>query len=187
MAAPRPWTVEEFLEWERQQAEQYEHIDGVIRMMVGGTSDHFTIAGNLFAILRSRLRGGPCRAYFEGMKVDVGTGVAYPDAVVTCSEVGPRKDEVPEPVVIAEVLSKNTESLDRGAKWISYQTLESLRQHVLLLQDELHVEVYDRTDGGWQYNVLPGADVVLRIAVGGIEVGRRDLYEDTSPLGRSSA
>lgn len=33
--ARKPWTLEEFLEWERAQPERYEFVDGVIRMMTG--------------------------------------------------------------------------------------------------------------------------------------------------------
>jgi hypothetical protein len=35
---PKPWTVEDFLAWERRQPERYEFVGGVIRMMVGGSS-----------------------------------------------------------------------------------------------------------------------------------------------------
>ena len=37
---PRPWTVDEFLAWEREQAERYEFVDGVVRMMDGGPLAH---------------------------------------------------------------------------------------------------------------------------------------------------
>jgi hypothetical protein len=37
---PKPWTVEDFLAWERRQAERYEFVGGVIRMMVGGSNTH---------------------------------------------------------------------------------------------------------------------------------------------------
>lgn len=52
---PEPWTVEEFLAWEREQEDRYEYVGGVIRMMVGGTLDHNAIAGNVFSALRAQL------------------------------------------------------------------------------------------------------------------------------------
>jgi Uma2 family endonuclease len=39
---PKPWTVQDFLEWEAQQPERYEFIEGVIVMMVGGSAAHTT-------------------------------------------------------------------------------------------------------------------------------------------------
>jgi Uma2 family endonuclease len=177
---PRPWTVEEFLDWERAQPDKYEYLDGVIRMMVGGTSDHYTIALNIASTFRAKLRGTPCRAYMEGMKVDIGSGIAYPDVVVTCSEVGPKRDEVPEPVIVVEVLSASTESLDRGTKWLGYQSLPSLRQYVLVSQDQQQVEVFERETSGWAYTVLQGKAATLRCAVGSVEMTMAEIYEDTS-------
>ena len=46
---PKPWTVEDFLEWEAQHPERYEFIDGRILGMVGGSAAHATIKGNMFA------------------------------------------------------------------------------------------------------------------------------------------
>ena len=66
---PKPWTVEDFLAWERRQPERYEFVGGVIRMMVGGSNAHTIIKGNVFAALRTRLRGGRCRALAEGAMV----------------------------------------------------------------------------------------------------------------------
>ena len=43
----KPWTVDDFLAWERRQAERYEFVGGVIRMMVGGSNAHTIIKGNV--------------------------------------------------------------------------------------------------------------------------------------------
>jgi Uma2 family endonuclease len=49
---PKPWTVEDFLEWEAQQPERYEFIDGRILGMVGGSAAHATIKDNVAHALR---------------------------------------------------------------------------------------------------------------------------------------
>jgi hypothetical protein len=56
--SPRPWTVEDFLAWERRQPERYEFLGGVIRMMVGGSNAHTII------------KDDTCGAYaaFEGLR-----------------------------------------------------------------------------------------------------------------------
>ena len=43
---PRPWTVDDFLAWERRQPERYEFVGGIIRMMVGGSNAHTIIKDN---------------------------------------------------------------------------------------------------------------------------------------------
>src|SRR5215467_12130056 len=48
---------------------RYEYLDGYVYMMAGGSANHATIGGNIYAILKSLLRGGPCRAYNSDMKV----------------------------------------------------------------------------------------------------------------------
>jgi len=59
---PKPWTVDDFLEWEAQQEERYEFIDGRILAMVGANVAHATIKDNVTGCLRSRLRSRsrPC-------------------------------------------------------------------------------------------------------------------------------
>jgi hypothetical protein len=56
---PRPWTVEDLLEWEAQQSERYEFIDGRILGAVGGSAAHAAIKDNVTSALNVRLRGGP--------------------------------------------------------------------------------------------------------------------------------
>jgi Uma2 family endonuclease len=177
---PRPWTVDDFLDWERQQEERYEFVGGIIRMMVGGTADHNTIAGNIFATLRGLLRGKPCRPFMEGMKVRSATASMYPDVVVTCTDVPPKNDVVPEPVIVFEVLSRSTQDHDRGQKWSAYQSIPSLRQYVLISQDELEVDVYLREGDGWRYNVRRGAGVIIDLAVAEIRLSMAEIYEGSS-------
>ena len=174
---PPPWTVEEFLAWEREQEERYEYVDGVIRMMVGGTLDHNTIAGNVFSGLRSQLRAGPCRAFVEAVKVVSDGATMYPDVVVTCASASGRSDVVPEPAVVIEVLSRSTQGFDRGAKLDAYQQIASLEQYVLIAQDEIRVNVYERAEGSWRYLTLQELDARLDLATGGASLTLAEIYE----------
>src|SRR5205823_13064719 len=59
---PQIMTVEEYFHLEEADTEnRYEYIDGHVYMMAGGTFDHSTISGNIYSLLRDRLRGKPCR------------------------------------------------------------------------------------------------------------------------------
>ena len=128
-ALPRPWTVDEFLAWEREQAEPYELVDGIVRMMTGGTLAHTIVKGNLFAAMRTRVRP-PCRVLVDGAKVVTMTASLYPDVVVTCAPVTMTDDTVREPRLIAEVLPRTSEGAgvgaghDRGTKWLAYREIE---------------------------------------------------------------
>ncbi len=177
---PEPWTVEEFLAWEREQEERYEYVGGVIRVMVGDTLDHNTIAGNVFSGLRSQLRGGPCRVFMEGVKVVSASATMYPDVVVTCTPGSGRSDVVPEPEIVVEVLSRSTQGFDRGPKLDAYQQIASLRQYVLIAQEEIRVSVYERDEGGWRYRILDDPDLRLGFAAGGAAMTLAEIYERTT-------
>src|SRR5690606_25074032 len=172
--------LEEFLEWESLQEVRYELVDGLVRAMSGGTADHNTIVLNLVAGLRAATRGGGCRVFAETMKVIVGGAVMYPDVVVTCARVEPKADSVSEPVLIIEVLSRSTHEIDRGRKWLAYQQIESLRQFVLVSQDQARVEIFGRTDQGWSYVVVTGLAATVTLEPGTRETTLADIYENSS-------
>jgi Uma2 family endonuclease len=182
MARARPtlpdrWTVDEFLAWEREQEERYEYVDGVIRMMVGGTLDHNTIALSIASRLRTLLAGGPCRVFMEGVKVVSDASTMYPDVVVTCTPGTGRIDVVPEPTVVIEVLSRSTQGFDRGPKLDAYQQIPSLRQYVLVAQEEIRVSVYQRDNGGWHYRILQDPEASLTFAVAAVTMSLAEIYE----------
>jgi Uma2 family endonuclease len=176
---PRPWTVEDFLEWEAQQPERYEFIDGRIIGMVGGSAAHATIMGNVFAALRVRLRGGPCRVFVESLKVVADIASHYPDVVVTCVPVLPGDDQVREPVVIVEILSRTTADRDRGAKWVGYQDIASLQHYMLIAQDHRRADLFSRIGDRWEIRVVrPPVDKVPLPALG-VELTLDEIYEDS--------
>jgi Uma2 family endonuclease len=174
---PKPWTVEDFLAWERRQPERYEFSGGLIRMMVGGSNAHTIIKGNAFAALRAGLRGGRYRAMAEGSKVVTPSATMYPDAIVVCGPIDLAEDRVRAPTVVVEVLSRSTEDHDRGAKWVAYRDLESLQHYVLIAQDARHVEVYSREAKRWSLQVLAPPEAVALPAIGA-RLTFDEIYED---------
>jgi Uma2 family endonuclease len=174
---PEPWTVEEFLAWEREQEERYEYVGGVIRMMVGGTLDHNRIALNIASRLRTLLAGGPCSVFMEGVKVVSATATMYPDVVVTCTSVSGQSDVVPEPEIVVEVLSRSTQGFDRGPKLDAYQQIASLKRYVLIAQEEIRVSVYERDNGDWRYRILQDVGAAVSFAVGGVTMTLAEIYE----------
>jgi Uma2 family endonuclease len=54
-------------------------------------------------------------------------------------------------VLLVDVLPDTTEAYDRGAKAAHYRKIASLKEYVLLAQDERRIEVYRRNQrGGWE-------------------------------------
>ena len=165
-ARPQPWTVEEFLAFEAEEPERYEFVDGIVRMMTGGSAAHSAIKLNTAIALKAALGAGPCRIDVDDLKVVTETAVMYPDILVICRPLAPDDDRVADPTMVVEVLSPTTETHDRIRKWRQYQTIASLQHFVLIAQSERRIEVYTRQRDGWQLAVVePPEDTVALQAV----------------------
>jgi Uma2 family endonuclease len=178
---PKRLTVREFLEWEERQPQRYELIDGLVRMMAGGTKDHGTIKLNIASLLRTRLRGGPCRAFDSDLKVRTAGGqVCYPDVTVDCGRQDGAATEASQPTVIFEVLSKSTRETDLNDKLPKYQATPSIRQIVYVEPDRMHLMVWRRTDDGWEEDEVVHPEAHLELTPLHIDLLLKDFYEDVS-------
>jgi Uma2 family endonuclease len=165
----RPMALDEFLAWEERQGLRYE-FDGVAPVaMVGGTAEHHDIAQNLTEALRRRLRGGPCRAFQQTMKVRVVGRIRYPDVVVTCAPVPRGTKVIDQPLAVFEVASEGTARTDRVAKFAEYRDTPSIEHYVILEQAAPVALVFSRADDWRARNVtdalaLPALEVEVPLA-----------------------
>lgn len=172
---------EEYLSLERRAEFKSEYFDGVIYAMAGGSERHNLIAANVIIALGVQLRDRPCRVYPSDMKVRMPNSrrFFYPDVSVICGETrfaDDEKDVVLNPVLVVEVLSESTEAFDRGKKFSSYQQIESLREYLLVAQDEFVVEHYLRREDGWLYTKAAGLDASLVLPALDCQVVLGDIY-----------
>ena len=144
---------EEYLAGEELSPIKHEYIHGQVYAMAGASDAHMTIAGNLFALLRSHVRGTGCRVYMSDMKARIETANVfyYPDVMVTCDERDRAFSTFKKyPCLIVEVLSEGTEAFDRGDKFADYQELETLQEYVLISQKRQRIECFRRNaEGLW--------------------------------------
>ncbi len=176
IALRKPWTINEFLAWEERQEPRYE-FDGVQPVaMVGGTVNHNLTAGNVFAELRERLRGKPCRVFMENMKIEVTGRVRYPDVVVSCSPAAGNATVLPDPVIVFEVLSEGTYRMDWYDKNEEYRDTPSIVRCVMLEQDTLHGTMFCREGQRW-IGTLLGPDAVIDMPEIGVGLKLTDAYE----------
>jgi Uma2 family endonuclease len=172
---------EEYLTIERNAEFKSEYFEGVAYAMAGGSERHNLITGNLVTELNVRLRAAPCRVYPSDMKVRVPNSKRffYPDVSVICGETqfaDEKRDVILNPVLIAEVLSESTEAFDRGKKFLSYQQIESLREYLLVAQDEFVVEHYLRREDGWLYTKASGLDADAVLPALDCRIALSDIY-----------
>jgi len=193
------YTVEEYLEMERNSQERHEYLDGEIYQMASESLAHGDICINLAREISTQLRGTPCRALSKDIKVRSGTlpsprrmmkGLfSYPDVLVVCGEPqfhDEDTDILTNPTVIIEVLSDSTEAFDRGEKFFRYQRIEPLTEYVLVSQNLSLIEIFARQENNWLYSAtsdfaasvhLASIDCRLRLS----EVYDRVTFPDEPP------
>lgn len=66
-----------YLAWELEQGDKHEYLGGEVFAMVGARQEHVLVTGNLYAAIKQRLRGRPCRAYASDMKLRVAEADAF--------------------------------------------------------------------------------------------------------------
>ena len=183
--APR-FTLEEYLARERVAEEKSEFYRGEIFAMAGGSPRHNTICLNIASSLKSKLRGTNCRPFASDQRLRIpANGLStYPDISVVCGDF--QRDEfdldaMVNPRVLIEVLSPSTEDYCRGRKFVLYRQLESLREYVVVAQDEPLVEQHVlQENGSWLLTVHQGLESVLRLASLDCPLSLVEIYEEVT-------
>jgi Uma2 family endonuclease len=151
--------------------------------MAGGSYNHTTICGNVFASAKSALRGRSCKARSGEQRVKIETSglITYPDAVIFCPPArfeGTNDHTLLTPKVIFEVLSDSTERYDRGDKFRAYGQVETLTDYVLIDQNRITVEHFRRTSEGWLLNSYVRRSDFVTLADLEIQLPLDDIYEE---------
>jgi Uma2 family endonuclease len=141
-------TLDDFLTWENAQETRHEFWRGETFAMVGARRVHGLVGLNLATALKHHLKGSPCRAFVEGMKVQAADdALFYPDVFVTCDPQDLKTDMVfKRPSLVIEVLSDSTQAYDRGQKFAAYRRIDTLQEYVLVDPDTRRVEVFRRNE-----------------------------------------
>ena len=162
----------------RESGVKLEFADGEIYAMAGGSKRHNALALRVGAALHGSQRA-ECTAFQSDQRVRIPAvnRAVYPDVTVVCGAIESDPLDVEtilNPTLIVEVLSASTEEYDRGDKWMAYQSLSSLKEYVLVAQDDRRVEHYRRLpSGGWEYSDTTTGTIEL---VTGAKLDLDDLY-----------
>ena len=138
----------------------------VIFAMGGASRAHGLLALSLSALLLPHARRKGCQLFTADMKVridhDSGSWFYYPDLVLACDPTDREPLYVRRPCLLVEVLSPSTEHIDTREKLLAYRLLPSMREYLLLRQDSLQADLYQRAaDGRWQHQRLTAPGDVL--------------------------
>lgn len=165
---------EEYLQGELVAEFKHEFIDGEVFAMAGASEAHNLLAGNIFAELKSQLKGTPCRTFIADMKVKVANDFFYPDVMVVCQNSDDSDYYQQSPVIIVEVLSPSTRKFDKTAKRLKYQNIPTLEEYVLIDQTIAEIEVFRKKEH-WQSFYYYLGDAITFESLG-ITVLVEDIY-----------
>jgi Uma2 family endonuclease len=128
--------VDQYLTWAQEHPGRYELSDGEVVAMSPEGAGHAAIKYAVQTALLAgiRARGLPCHMLPDGMTVRVDESTAYePDALVySGAKLAPSAIEVPEPVIVVEVLSRSTRRIDASAKLAGYFRVPSVAHYLIV-------------------------------------------------------
>lgn len=186
-------TEQEYLQQERQSQTKSEYLSGQIFALAGASRTHNRITFNIGGLLYNALRGRPCEAYMNDMRVRVAEVNAYfyPNVVVVRGQpqfLDEQQDTLLNPTLVVEVLSPSTESFDRGEKSFHYRRIPSLKEYLLVAQDRVHIERYVRQpDGQWVLTDYTQSDRAVLLESLEVELPIAQVYEGIEVATSSSA
>ncbi|MDT4330679.1 Uma2 family endonuclease [Methylomonas sp. MED-D] len=176
------YTAEEYLSLERSAAIKSEFHDGQIHAMTGASREHNLITINIAGELRRQLKNRPCEAYVNDMRVKAAKARSYhyPDVAVVCGKPefeDTQLDTLLNPTLLIEVLSPSTEAYDRGAKFADYRKIASLREYLLVIQDQPGIERYLRQGEVWILSESLGLDANVPLESIDCQLSLREVYD----------
>lgn len=178
MSAIPKLTPQDYLVQERIAETKSEYIAGEIFAMAGGSPAHNLISANAMRELGNRLKQRPCRVYSSDQRVAVADAYVYPDVSVVCGQPEFSDDDnLVNPTLIVEVLSKSTEDYDLGGKFARYRQVATLSEYLTIAQDRVEVLLHQRqAEGRWLLSEITRADALIELPGVGCQLSVAELY-----------
>ncbi len=172
-----------FHQWAANQPKgRFERVAGEPVAMAPERWVHARLKARIWRALDREIRdaGLPCQAAPDGMTVEIDDDTDYePDALVNCG--APIPDEAtaaPCPVVIVEVLSPRTKSLDAGGKLADYFRVPSVRHYLLVRPLRREIIQHCRTGERIETRVITSG--LVELDPPGIRLSLDEIYGDGS-------
>jgi Uma2 family endonuclease len=172
-------TVDEFLAWAEGKPGRFELYAGVVYAMAPERAGHAEVKFAVQTALRSAIRkaGLPCHMLPDGMTVRIDKYTAHePDALVYCGEeLSSTAIEVPNPIIVVEVLSPSTRHIDASTKLAGYFRIPDV-QHYLIVDPDSRLVIHHARGGGEMVATRVVHQGSIPLYPPGIEVAIADFF-----------
>lgn len=173
-------SADEFIGAERHPGRS-EMTAGRVLARSGSNRWHNLIVSNAAISIGSKLHNHKCEIYVSNMRVKMANNLTgYPDVVIVSGE--PKfsdsgLDQLINPTVVIEIFSSQTNTSEKTKKLESFLEMESIRECLLVKEDEMRVEHYARQNAKqWIYRIYNERDDVISIESISCKVSLAEVY-----------
>jgi Uma2 family endonuclease len=181
IALPTRMTVDEFLAWAvHQEKGRYELFDGRVVMQQPQNWTHADLCWRIRGVLTAAIERAAVAFYAApmGMTVPITQDYAFePDALVAPLPQPQGTDlEIPNPIIVVEVLSPSTARRDRTDKLAGYFEVPGV-EHYLIVNPESHETTwYRRAPGGAHEPPVTLREGTLKLDPPGIALDIAEIF-----------
>ncbi len=185
IALPTRLTVDEFLAWAMRQKEgKYELIDGMVIMQQAQKWGHSKVKAAVYLALQQAITAAGVAYYVgpDGPTVRITKHKAFvPDALVApLPEPAFDSLEIPNPIIVVEVLSPSTVRMDTTTKLEGYFKVASV-QHYLIVDPEGRSVTHHKRGSGAVVKTRIVRKGVLALNPPGIQIRLADVFGPAGP------
>ena len=176
--------VAEFLDWDAPAPGLWQLVDGEPRAMAPASLPHNSIQQEFGRLIGNHLvaRGSHCMVVANpGVvpRVRADRNFRIPDLGVTCSAEPLDGYDLPNPVLLVEILSPSNQAETWGNVW-TYTTIPSVQEILVLRTSSIRADLLRRrTDGSWPEVPETIASGTLTLHSIGFQVELAALYRGT--------
>lgn len=175
------YTADEYLKMERRSANKHEFLDGKILATAGSNRTHNLIGTNTVISIGSRSRGQKCEIYSSDMCVRLSEKqFCYPDAIVVAGEpifTDHDSDVLTNPTIVVEIFSNGAQFQDKRDKLESYLAMDSVRECLLVKEDEMRIEHYAKQNAKqWIYKIYNDREDIITLDSISCKISLAEVY-----------
>ena len=176
-------SLEEYLEFDSESEGRFEYFNGEVFEMSGGSPEHSLLANRIGRLLGNQLDPKGCLVYQSDAKIKVPAmpPYRYGDVSALCGQ--PVYEQLinqkllVNPALIVGVLSPSTEKYDRASKFKAYKSIESLREYMLVWQDEIFIMLLSRHSENFWFQTEYGPGDKVKIESLDCELSVGEIYK----------
>ncbi len=178
------YTLEEYLELDRNSDERLEYWDGEIFSMSGASNQHDCIDTNIVMKLGEQLRAKGCRLFSGNFRIKVPSlpPYRYGDSSALCGKPTFEKiggvDTLTNPQLIIEILSPSTQAYDLGTKFTNYKSIPSFCEYLVISQTRPHViQFIKQSQNAWLQKEFTSMDDELELTSVSCPLSLAEVYQ----------